>query len=71
MRAAGAPVYDPSRYRPGFSRDDITDHVRDVLDIVAELDPPDVLAPLVYQTVQQMAAAMQPIGAAVNGAVKL
>lgn len=62
MKGTGAPVYDPANFRPGFSRDQIIEHMDDVLSIMEELAPrtPDDLRASVYVTVQAMCASMQP-----------
>ena len=68
----GLAVFDPSRFRPQFSDDHIVGHLRRVLRLVEELDPPADLRVHVFSVAQAMCSAMSPLDSQVelgNGAM--
>lgn len=65
-------VFDPSRFRPQFSDEHTIAHLKHVLRLVEEIDPPDDLRVHVFGVVQAMAAGMQPVESTIevgNGAM--
>lgn len=56
----GEPLFDPSRFRPQFSDDHILSHLRRVLRLVDELDPPADLRVHAFGVVQAMCSSMSP-----------
>lgn len=65
-------MFDPRRFKPQFSDQHITDHLRRVLDLVDELDPPEDLRVHVFGVAQAMCSAMSPTESPVevgNGAM--
>lgn len=70
--SGGEPTFDPSRFRPAFTRELIVEHLRDVVGIVEEIDPPADLRLAVFGVAQAMWSSMQPVDTAVevaNGAM--
>ena len=61
MQARPGPVFDPERYTRGYSREQIVDHLRETLEIVAELDPPEELLHDVFAVAQTMVSSLEPV----------
>ena len=52
-------LFNPEEYVKGFSREQIVDHLREVISIVTDLDPPLDLRDQVFGVAQAMHATMQ------------